>query len=174
MICKDLQPISVVEDRGFIAFVKTLNPCYKIPSRRWLMEGITDMYKNSVNISLELKRITDEWGITQKVLAVVTDNGPNVVSAYRSEGTDALIEMRRYLEERVILRDQDPLHWWKEHEQTFPSLSRFAVKYLGIVASCVPAERVFSKTGELISQRRSRLKGKNVNMLLFLNKNLKM
>ncbi|MGH0136788.1 UNVERIFIED_CONTAM: hypothetical protein FKN15_062076 [Acipenser sinensis] len=91
---------------------------------------------------------------------------------HRSTGTDALIEMRRYLEEKLIPRDQDPLHWWQELEQTFPSLSRLAAKYLGFIASSVHSERIFSKAGELVSQRRNRLKGENVNMLLFLNKNL--
>ena len=38
------------------------------------------------NISLELKRITDEWAITQKVIAVVTDNGANMVSAVHKAG----------------------------------------------------------------------------------------
>ncbi|MBN3281745.1 ZBED4 protein, partial [Polyodon spathula] len=78
---------------------------------------------------------------------------------HRSTGTDALIEMSRYLEEKLIPRYQDPLHWWQEHEQTFPSLSRLAAKYLGFIASSVPSERIFSKAGELVSQRRNRLKG---------------
>lgn len=60
-------------------------------------------------------------------------------------GTDALIEMRRYMEEKPVPRDQDPLLWWKSHEQAFPSLSRFVTKYLGITASPVPSERIFSK-----------------------------
>ncbi len=38
------------------------------------------------NISAELKRIAEEWGITQKVLAVVTDNGANMVSAVHKAG----------------------------------------------------------------------------------------
>ena len=145
MIAKDLQPISIVEDRGFNAFVKTLDPHYRIPSRKRMMEGtITDLYNNckekvkaalqrahsvvlttdmwtsrtteayltvschliddwqmqefvletcrfpgqhtADNISLELKRITDEWAITQKVIAVVTDNGANMVSAVHKAG----------------------------------------------------------------------------------------
>ena len=44
MIAKDLQPISIVEDRGFNVFVKTLDPHYRIPSRKSMMEGtITDL-----------------------------------------------------------------------------------------------------------------------------------
>lgn len=128
IIVRDLQPISVVKDRGFIALVKTLDPCYQIPSRKKLMEGIinnmyedckakvmatlqnenhviltTDMWTSrsteayltvychfinnwqmqefmletchfsaqhtADNIRAELKRIAEEWGITQKELA---------------------------------------------------------------------------------------------------------
>ena len=36
----------------------------------------------------------------------------------------------------------------------------------------VPAERLFSKAGELVSARRNRLKPKQVNTYLFLNKNM--
>lgn len=32
MTVRDLQPISVVEDRGFVAIVKNLDPPYQIPS----------------------------------------------------------------------------------------------------------------------------------------------
>lgn len=38
------------------------------------------------NISAKLKRISEEWGITQKLLAVVRDNGANMVSAVHKPG----------------------------------------------------------------------------------------
>lgn len=91
---------------------------------------------------------------------------------HRSAASDVLIEVRRYSEEKVIPRDRDALTWWQEHEPTFPALSKLAVRYLGITATSVPAERVFSKAGEVLSKKRNRLKGKTVNMLLFLNKNI--
>uniref|UniRef100_A0A3B1JXR9 HAT C-terminal dimerisation domain-containing protein n=1 Tax=Astyanax mexicanus TaxID=7994 RepID=A0A3B1JXR9_ASTMX len=91
---------------------------------------------------------------------------------HRTPGTDAFIEMRRYSEEKPILRHGDPLLWWKTNEPTFPCLSKLAKKHLTVIATSVPAERIFSKAGQLVSERRSSLKVKNVNMLLFLNKNL--
>ncbi|XP_077096440.1 E3 SUMO-protein ligase ZBED1-like [Siphateles boraxobius] len=102
------------------------------------------------------------------------DFDSQVLSAQQQQSgsSDSIIEMRRYAEEKVLPRNQDPLVWWRNHEQTFPALSKLAKKYLGVTASSVPSERIFSKAGELISQRRNRLKGKNVNILLFLNKNL--
>ena len=38
MVVKDLQSLSMVEDDGFRNFVRTLDPQYKIPNRKTLME----------------------------------------------------------------------------------------------------------------------------------------
>lgn len=91
---------------------------------------------------------------------------------HRTTGSDVIIEMCQFSEEKVIPRDQDPLLWWKNKEQEFPILSKLAKKHMGVLASSVTAERIFSKAGQLVCQRRSVLKAKNVNMMLFLNKNL--
>ena len=82
------------------------------------------------------------------------------------------MEMRHYLQEKNIPHHDDPLAWWKERAAQYPHLQQLAKKYLCIPATSVAAERLFSKAGELISKRRACLKPKNVNMLLFLNKNL--
>uniref|UniRef100_A0A674MCS2 BED-type domain-containing protein n=1 Tax=Takifugu rubripes TaxID=31033 RepID=A0A674MCS2_TAKRU len=60
--------------------------------------------------------------------------------------TDAYIEIRRYMEEKVIPRSEDPLIWWEKNETTFPLLNKVAKKYLGTFAISVPAERLFSKS----------------------------
>jgi len=49
-------------------------------------------------------------------------------------------------------------------------LQQLEKKYLCNPSTCVAAECLFSKAGELTSKRRSGLKPANVNMLLFLNK----
>lgn len=82
------------------------------------------------------------------------------------------IEMRRYLEEPLIPREEDPLKWWEMHNILFPKLQGLAKMFLSIPATSVPAERLFSKAGELVSQRRSALSDENINMILFLNKNI--
>ena len=93
-------------------------------------------------------------------------------TSHRSGGTDAFIEVKRYFEERNVDRKEDPLQWWKENGARFPHLMILAKKYLAIPGSSVPSERLFSKAGELISEKRSQLKPKNVDTILFLNKNL--
>lgn len=81
-------------------------------------------------------------------------------------------DMKRYLEEQIIPRNEDPLCWWKQHAPLLPLLQDQVKKILCIPATSVPSERVFSRAGELISDRRNCLSDGNVNMLLFLNKNM--
>ena len=88
----------------------------------------------------------------------------------RNSGVNATTEMQQYMKVANINRKQDPLTWWKEHSASYPSLKHVARKYLSLPATSVPAERLFSTAGELISARRSRLTPENVNMFLFLNK----
>lgn len=73
-----------------------------------------------------------------------------------------------------IRAEEDPLSWWKTNESTLPQLSDFARKYLCIAASSCASERVFSTSGLILSPRRSRLTQENIDMLVFLSKNLEL
>ena len=64
----------------------------------------------------------------------------------------------------------DPLEWWKSREASMPILAEVARAVLHVPGSSVPSERVFSKSGQLLNKRRASL-SKNVDMLIFLNKN---
>lgn len=64
------------------------------------------------------------------------------------------------------------LEWWKKHQYMFPRLSILAKKYLGIPASSVPSERVFSLAGNLVNKKRSRMKPALVDLLIFLKMNM--
>jgi len=79
---------------------------------------------------------------------------------------------RCYLQEKNIPHHDDPLKWWKEQGIQYPHLQQLEKKYLCNPSTSAAAAHLFSKAGELISKRRSGLKPANVNMLLFLNKNL--
>ena len=39
-------------------------------------------------------------------------------------------------------QDQDILHWWKQHENEFPNLSKMARQFLAAPASSAAAERL--------------------------------
>ena len=99
------------------------------------------------------------------------DSQVNASTVENHESIDCSLELKLYYRKAIFARKEDPIRWWKEHEAKYPVLAKVARKYLGIQATSVASERVFSKAGELISKRRSRLKSKNVDILLFLNQN---
>ena len=92
------------------------------------------------------------------------------VRSSRLPTTASLTEVQQYLRIPNIDRHDDPLQWWKDNIATLSKMEKTVRKYLTILATSVPSERLFSKAGELVSTKRSSIKPKNVNMLLFLNK----
>ena len=81
-------------------------------------------------------------------------------------------EVVLYTQERTPDINTNPLQWWKLNGGRYPRLTILALKYLGIPATSVPSERVFSKAGEIVSRRRASLKPSSVDMLVFLSKNI--
>ena len=76
------------------------------------------------------------------------------------------VEMNLYREMARVNRFEDPMKWWRQHSNVMPKLARLAKRHIGIPATSVPSERVFSKAGELVSARQSRLKQSNFDILI--------
>ncbi len=77
-------------------------------------------------------------------------------------------ELNSYLLTPVIDGEDDPLAWWKVHKINFPRLC----KYLCVPATSAPSECLFSTGGNIVTCTRSSLKPAEVDMLVFLAKNL--
>jgi len=82
-------------------------------------------------------------------------------------------EIDKYLQEPLIPRTEDPLKWWNENKNIYSTLFEIMKQRLCIQASSVPSERVFSKGGQIVTEKRSRLTSKRVEQTFFLNCNLK-
>ena len=80
--------------------------------------------------------------------------------------------MDHFLKMPALDPDSNALEWWKENAERFPTLSRVARQLLCIPATSVPSERIFSTAGNIVTKKRASLKPDNVDMLVFLNKNL--
>lgn len=88
-------------------------------------------------------------------------------SATTSKTSDAMMEMRAYLAEPLLSYTSDPLAWWRSCSPVYKTLSEVMKARLCIVATSVPSERLFSKTGKIISERRNRLSPSKVQELVF-------
>lgn len=90
----------------------------------------------------------------------------------------AIIEVQRYLEDRLLpIKDEfgnlnNPAKWWQNHQYIYPNLAKLYRLKCCAMSTSVPCERIFSKSGYLISDRRTRLKPEKVKQLMFLNVNM--
>lgn len=99
----------------------------------------------------------------------------------RQQGTPlskAIKEVQMYIDDDILPRiDEEgnftnPQAWWYEHRHLYPHLAEIYRTNCNVVATSVPCERMFSKTGQIISDRRASLKTEKVRQLMFLNVNL--
>jgi hypothetical protein len=56
-------------------------------------------------------------------------------------------ELNGYMRVQQVVKDTDPLMWWKQHQQECPRLARMTRKYLTVPASSSSPERLFSSVG---------------------------
>ncbi|XP_066599447.1 E3 SUMO-protein ligase ZBED1-like isoform X2 [Prorops nasuta] len=75
-------------------------------------------------------------------------------------------ELKYYLDEPPINIDDCPIQFWYLKSPT--SLCKLALKYLSIVGTSVPSERLFSKAGRILTESRNRLNSIHLQHLLFL------
>ena len=81
-------------------------------------------------------------------------------------------EMEVYMNTETLNLGSDPLQWWKDNSWRLPLLARLAKEHLCVPATSVPSERVFSTAGDILSAQRASLNADEVDMLIFLKKNM--
>jgi len=89
-----------------------------------------------------------------------------------SSSVAGIIEVDKYLNEPLISRAENPLVWWVERKKVYPRLYTLVKRRLCIMATSVPCERIFSKAGQVVSEKRSRLSTSKISQILFLNHNM--
>ena len=80
-------------------------------------------------------------------------------------------EVGEYLKLYEIPLSSDPLVWWNEKKNQFPILSNLAQKYLAVSATSTASERLFSDAGNLLTNKRTRMKPKLFQKIMFLKRN---
>lgn len=123
------------------------------------MQTETDINSNAFPESV-IEHNSTLWNFHDNLVATsaVTRDDPGGIN----------VELRQYLNQCVIPRNHDPLKAWQTLKHAYPTLFNIAKKYLALVATSVPSERLFSKAGIIKSQLRNRLTASRLNTLLFL------
>jgi hypothetical protein len=81
-------------------------------------------------------------------------------------------EITTYFHMPIARENKNPLNWWKVKQEIFPILSIIAQKYLGIPATSVASERLFSDAGNHITAKRNSLDPGLLGKMLFLKRNM--
>lgn len=121
--------------------------------------------------SIQIEVVPEEHIENTELLWAYFDDKISNVKQVMSAKTRALIIIRQYLQMPIFPRLSNPLDFWDEHKNLFPELYKLHLKYSCIPATSVPAEQIFTKSGQVNKQRRCRLSPKNLDTLIFLNCN---
>jgi hypothetical protein len=162
---------SIPTDTALIATF--LDPRFK--HFNWATNGERDKAKQLV------KTLYDELKVNLRVPDDAEDRNPegnddgdffhDLEGNYAQTNVEEDDEVSRYVMLRDIRVKEDPLIWWLNNRDNFPTLTQLARKYLSIPATSVPSERLFSDAGNHISAKRTRLAPELVNKVLFLKRN---
>lgn len=85
---------------------------------------------------------------------------------FNSNEQNQTTELVKYLKAPVTSYNQDPTQWWNDNRNEFPKLYKLYAAISCIPASSASAERVFSRAGLIVTNRRSTILPENVNNLI--------
>jgi len=83
------------------------------------------------------------------------------------------LEFKAFQSAPISKRDVDVLQWWNEQKVRLPLLSEMARNVYCVPATSASSERLFSVAGNVVSDERIKLDPDNVNMLVYLQTNLR-
>lgn len=91
----------------------------------------------------------------------------------RPTGRDKLCkELDDYMLEPNELENSNSFNWWSVNKARFPNVAAVARAYLAIPATSVASERMFSKCGLVVSDRRSKISPLHTEQIVFVSQNL--
>lgn len=131
---------------------------------------IKDLMKINLSQNEDVESDSDKSDKSEETFSLWSDHHKLVQRNWKStKSEDSLSdELSVYLTTPVARLNDNPLEIWKDYKIQFPTLHKLAYKYLTIVGTSVPSERLFSQAAQVMTQQRNRLKGKRLGKLLFL------
>ncbi|EFN65135.1 Zinc finger BED domain-containing protein 1, partial [Camponotus floridanus] len=131
----------------------------------WLRELDQTNVSNDVIAETNMKisdKIDDLWSFHDDLL-----KSKNVHTAQQHQD-EIPTDLKHYLNQPMIDRRENSMRYWINFASVYPTLSIIAKKYLAIVGTSVPSERLFSRAGNILTDSRNRLSPDHLQELLFL------
>ncbi|CAF2958136.1 unnamed protein product [Rotaria sp. Silwood2] len=148
-----------------------------------------DAHQNLIQLKRYLSEHLKDYWIIQEIHYVAMLLHPNLKSFYLipNEIFDASndenylqtqpmekTELDLYLEDVTrIDNNTNVLSYWNSNKSLYPNLAQIAKRILSIPATNTSVERLFSHSGNTVTNRRRRLDADKVNNLLFIKRNLR-
>ena len=124
---------------------------------RWMKESIQmDNGNHSTSesgVEIQKSDLSDDlWSFHDQLLKDKTNR-------FVQRNEDELpTDLKHYISQSLLDQKSDVLRYWlKECNSVYPTLSLIATKYLAVVATSVPSERLFSIAGNIMTEYRSQL-----------------
>lgn len=83
----------------------------------------------------------------------------------------ASIEIQQYLDDGLLPRSENPMQWWKINGHMYPHLKNLMKQNLAVTCSSVSCDCFFSKSAQMLNERRSHLSIDEAKLMLFINNN---
>lgn len=166
---RELLAISTILDPRFkrMHFQKPLLAATAVTKINTIIKTALHQNVNPITLTMEDENNSQiannsVWSFHDKL--IVSEN-----SMISPDCHDLTLELKQYLNQPVISRFENAIEYWDKLKVAYPTLHSCALKYLSIVGTSVPSERLFSKAGAIKAERRSRLTGDRLNALVFLS-----
>lgn len=142
-------------------------------TRGFVIEQLSEMKNNSKSTRNENSEKRDNKSlIASSDIWNFLDEKVNEISNQKAPTNSAEVSVTQYLELPYLKRQDCPCKFWVSQSALEPDLADLAMKFMCIPATSFPAERLYSKPGVVIAERRNRITSKHYDAIIFLNKNL--
>ncbi|GBM58511.1 hypothetical protein AVEN_124721-1 [Araneus ventricosus] len=176
--------VGSLEESSIFTNSTFLDPRYKIffskEETADLTKKITDLLEEEITLEAQAQTSPSTGSRPETTISCTSSSAssPSVLwrrfdrisESYKTVGISrsrAIAEVGRYLKEPLLDRNKNSLKWWREHGYNFPYLKKLVRKHFCPIVTSVPCERIFSRAGLILNERRTRLSSDKVKKLVF-------
>lgn len=134
------------------------------------ISDISELLKSTTSLTTAPTASTSQGANTPSAVSNIWKFHKELVSqSSQSEPKERMDDiLKQYLREPLVEKEVNPILYWTTRKSIWPDLSDLALRYLSVVATSVPSERLFSLAGHTLSESRNRLNPQRLSKLLFL------